>query len=318
MKTFLISLLSIFLIQISGFSQVETNQDSSYSTLKGPYLGQKPPTEVAEFFAPGIISTNEKEALYGVFNNGSYIVFDRTPKGFTDWENYPIYICQEESGSWTKPVLTKHLGKPWYFNYPNPINNKEIYYGWWLPLDENGAFTNLDIWKVIYSKDQWDEPEKLPYPINTKYIDMWPSITRDRVLYFFSNREGGVGKTDIYRSVPENGKYISVENLGPKINTSGVDHDPCISADGSFLIFSSNREGSLGKDDLFVAFQQENGEWMDPMNLGEKINSNASENRPFLTPDEKYLFFTSTRNGNLDIFWIDAEIIKELIPNDLR
>jgi len=75
MKTFLISLLSIFLIQISGFSQVETNQDSSYSTLKGPYLGQKPPTEVAEFFAPGIISTNEKEALYGVFNNGSYIVF---------------------------------------------------------------------------------------------------------------------------------------------------------------------------------------------------------------------------------------------------
>ena len=315
MKTFLVSFLIVFSIQTSGFSQVNSKQDSDYLTLKGPYLGQKPPGGVAMLFAPGIISTNEKEALYGVFNNGSYIVFDRTPKGFTDWENYPIYVCQEENGRWSKPMLTKHVGKPWYFNYPNQVNNLEIHYGWWLPLDENGAFTNLDIWKVKYSKDQWNEPEKLPYPINTKYIDMWPSVTTDGILYFFSNRKGGVGKADIYRSVPENGKYISVENLGPKINTSGVDHDPCISADGSFLIFSSDRAGSIGKDDLFVAFQGKNGEWKDPVNLGQNINSEESENRPYLTQDEEYLFFTSTRNGNLDIFWVGTDTIMELIPN---
>ncbi len=317
MKT-LISFSLIFLVRITSFSQVETNQDPGYSKLKGPYLGQKPPSETAELFAPGIISTNEREALYGVFDNGSCIIFDRTPKGFTDWENYPVYIFQETNGSWSGPVLTKYPGKPWYFNHPNPVNGKEIWYGWWLPLDENGSITNLDIWKVKYDQDQWGEPEKLAYPINTEYFDVWPSITRDGVLYFFSNREGGIGRADIYRSVPENGKYLSVENLGPKINAAGVDHDPCISADGSFLIFSSDRKGSLGRDDLFVAFELEDGEWTDPINLGERINSEASENRPILTPDEKYLFFTSTRNGNLDIFWVSVETIKELTPDILK
>ncbi|MEP1096036.1 MAG: hypothetical protein ABJG78_13060 [Cyclobacteriaceae bacterium] len=315
MKKILTSLLLTFLIQITGYSQIEIGNDSIYSTLKGPYLGQKLPSERAELFAPGIISTDEKEALYGVFNNGSYIVFDRTPKGFADWENYPIYICQEENGHWTKPVITRHLGEPGYLNYPDPIDSGELFYGWWLPLDENGAFTNLDLWKVKYDDGRWGEAEKLPHPINTKYVDMWPSITSNKVLYFFSNREGGAGGADIYRSVLENGKYTSAENLGPKINTPGLDHDPCISADGSFLIFSSNRTGSLGKDDLYVTFQQQSEEWTDPINLGEEVNSHASDNRPYLTPDGKYLFFTSMRNGNLDIFWVDVKLIGKLKPD---
>jgi Tol biopolymer transport system component len=312
MRTILLCIASVCLIQYNILAQEEINYDTVNSTLKGPYLGQKPPSGAAELFAPGIISTSENEALYGVFNNGSYIVFARTPKGFTDWENYPVYSCQLENESWTYPVLTKYLGKPWCFNYPNPVENKEIFYGWWLPLDENGKITNLDIWKVKYSKGKWNEPEKLSYPINTNYIDMWPSLTKDGVLYFFSNRENGFGKADIYRSIPENGKYKSIQNLGAKINTTGIDNDPCISAHGSFLIFSSTRNGNLGKEDLFVAFQLENDEWTDAINLGEKINSDASETMPFLTPDEKFLFFTSTRNGNLDIFWVNVEVILEL------
>ena len=61
MKTFLIALLLIFLIQISGFSQVETNRDSGYSTLKGPYLGQKPPSETASTKPPKVGRTIEGE-----------------------------------------------------------------------------------------------------------------------------------------------------------------------------------------------------------------------------------------------------------------
>ena len=61
--------------------------------------------------------------------------------------------------------------------------------------------------------------------------------------------------------------------------------------------------------------QTHNGEWVDPVNLGVNVNSEASENRPYLTPDEKYLFFTSTRNESLDIFWVDTKIIWELMSN---
>lgn len=308
----------LYLIKISGFSQIENHKESIFSSLYGPYLAQSPPSDSAEIFAPGMISTDEKEALYGIFKDGTYIIFDRAPKGFSDWENYPIYVCKETNSGWAKPVLTEHLGKPWYFNYPNPNNDTEIFYTWWLPLNEDGAITNIDIWRVRYNNGHWDKPEKLSYPINTPYFDVWPTVTKDGVLYFFSNRKGGFGSGDIYKSVPENSEYLSVENLGPKINTPELEQDPCISSDGSFLIFSSNRKGSMGKDDLYVTFKKEDGEWVHPINLGGKVNSAASENRPQLTPDEKYLFFTSTRNGNLDIFWIDAGIIKELILRGLK
>ncbi len=305
-----ITILIFCLIQNIGITQVNSIYNNTQQILKGPYLGQKPPSDTAELFAPGIISTNENEALFGIFNNGRYIIFDRTSDDFSDYENYPIYICQEIEGNWSDPTLTEKLGKPWYFNHPDPVNNEKIVYTWWLPLDEYGKIVNIDLWSVRFREGEWEKPTKLPYPVNTKCTDAWPSVTKHEILYFHSSREGGMGSADIYRSIPEEGEYKSVENLGSTINSKWLEHDPCLSSDGRFMVLSSSREGSLGKDDLFVAFLKENGEWSNPVNLGNNINSEASENRPYLTPDGKYLFYTSTRYGNLDIFWVDAKIIE--------
>ena len=46
--------------------------------------------------------------------------------------------------------------------------------------------------------------------------------------------------------------------------------------------------------------------------MGPKINTEKSERFAGLSPDMKYLFFGSDRNGNSDIFWIDAKVIDEL------
>jgi hypothetical protein len=65
--------------------------------------------------------------------------------------------------------------------------------------------------------------------------------------------------------------------------------------------------------------------------MGERVNSAANENRPFLTLDGKYFFFTSDRvaqdpaleqlrvdlrpgNGSRDIYWVDARFIDRLRP----
>ncbi len=307
-----LSILTLLVVLSNVFSQERIEDNPDVPRLKGSYLGQKPPKDKAEIFGPDIISTNENEALFGIFNEGAYIIFDRIPTGFSDWAKDPVYTIREVNGQWTDPVLTKHLGKPWYFDFPNPKDGDEIIYAWWLPFNEDGEVFDINLWKVKYNKNQWNEPIKFPYPINTKYFDTWPSVTKDGVLYFFSKREGGFGDCDIYRSEPENGVYKTVENLGERINTIGTEGDPYISADESFLIFTSYREGSYGEDDLYVSFQEKNGEWSLPVNLGEKINSESSENRPYLTSDGKYLFFTSTRNGNTDIFWVDTKIIMDL------
>ncbi len=48
--------------------------------------------------------------------------------------------------------------------------------------------------------------------------------------------------------------------------------------------------------------------------MGEKINSKKTEYCPIFSPDGKYFFFTSTRDGNGNIYWVDAKIIEELKP----
>jgi Tol biopolymer transport system component len=44
--------------------------------------------------------------------------------------------------------------------------------------------------------------------------------------------------------------------------------------------------------------------------MGDTINSSASENRPYVTVDNEYLFFTSNKTGNRQIYWVDAKILK--------
>ena len=47
-----------------------------WPVLKGPYLGQKPPRMKAELFAPGIVSTEANEDMYGFYNNNSLFFFE--------------------------------------------------------------------------------------------------------------------------------------------------------------------------------------------------------------------------------------------------
>lgn len=84
-----------------------------------------------------------------------------------------------------------------------------------------------------------------------------------------------------------------------------------MAADESYLIFCSTKPGGYGRDDFYISFRNEKGSWSKPVNMGEKINSPGSDNRPYITPDGKFFFFTSMKRGNRDIYWVDAEIIAE-------
>jgi hypothetical protein len=72
------------------------------------------------------------------------------------------------------------------------------------------------------------------------------------------------------------------------------------------------KPGGYGKDDLYVSFRLGDGSWGEPVNLGEGVNSEESENRPCMTWDGNYFFFTSNRSGDRDIYWVDATIIDRL------
>ncbi len=101
-----------------------------------------------------------------------------------------------------------------------------------------------------------------------------------------------------------NGQYQPPEKLSPDIKG----HHPFIASDESFLIFD-NHPVSGGKGaDLFITFQKADSTWTKPVSLGEKINTSALETNAFVTPDQKYLFFTR----QFDIYWVKMDFIEQI------
>jgi hypothetical protein len=101
-------------------------------------------------------------------------------------------------------------------------------------------------------------------------------------------------------------------NLGPVVNTPFQDEHPAISNNGLSLYISSNRPGGLatkGGDDIWVSQRASlDAPWEEPQNLGPNINSAGGTCCPNLSPDEHWLYFSSTRPGGCgtggDDLWV--------------
>ncbi len=84
---------------------------------------------------------------------------------------------------------------------------------------------------------------------------------------------------------------------------------PAVSADGTHLYFCSDQPGGFGGTDLYVS-HYENGAWSEPVNLGNRVNTDGNEMFPFLHNDQT-LYFASTGHpglGGLDVFKVDASL----------
>ena len=131
-------------------------------------------------------------------------------------------------------------------------------------------------------------------------------------MFFQAIREDTLGSRDIYYSRLVGGRYTEPVHLGPEINSAYGEGDVLIAPDESWMIVNSNgRPDDLGRGDLYISVKKGDGSWTALKNMGEGINSPQSDYCPMLSPDGKYFFFTSTRTGSGDIYWVDARIILE-------
>jgi hypothetical protein len=154
------------------------------------------------------------------------------------------------------------------------------------------------------SGGEWDEPTPLPAPVNTERDEYHVVVTADGTLYY-AGREwpGGYGKSDIYRATFDGQAYGQPENLGPSINDALSQPDLYISPDGRLMILAiTDHPDGFGGDDLYVNFQH--GAWTAPENLGPRVNSDTYEYGPSISPDGRFLYFTSHRRGPGDIYRI--------------
>ena len=119
-----------------------------------------------------------------------------------------------------------------------------------------------------------------------------------------ANSVGGLGGMDISKLIITATDTI-VKSLGLPLNSAGNEGDFFISKDESFIIFASPNRGGFGGPDLFISFRKSDDTWTSPINLGSSINTPNWDFGPYVTVDNKYLFYTSGFDiASFHIYWV--------------
>ncbi|MDA0177144.1 OmpA family protein [Mesoflavibacter profundi] len=166
---------------------------------------------------------------------------------------------------------------------------------------------------LFYIEKDSTKPVKLSEEINTKFHESSTTFSKDgNVMYFTRNNyfKGKVRKSDekvnglkIYKAHLVDGKWTNIESLPFNNDDYNVAH-PALNLDETKLYFASDMPGTFGKSDLFYVDIHEDGTYGDPVNLGDKVNTEGRENFPYIS-NNGTLYFSSDGHqglGGLDIF----------------
>ena len=119
--------------------------------------------------------------------------------------------------------------------------------------DMPGTLGLSDLFKVSINNDgTYGKPENLGADINTEGRETFPFISNDNEIYFASDGRPGLGGLDVFvAKINNDGSFEEVQNLGEPINSKQDDFAFIINSKNRNGFFSSNRENSLGLDDVY-------------------------------------------------------------------
>ena len=144
--------------------------------------------------------------------------------------------------------------------------------------------------------------------VNTQGNEGAETISADGKTLVFTacDRQFGLGSCDLYVSEFIDKKWSSPKNMGVNINSKSWDSQPALSADGRTIYFSSSRPGGLGNNDIWTSQKQADGTWVTAQNLGAPINTQKSDQFPFIHQDGETFYYVTdgyAGMGGLDLFY---------------
>lgn len=289
--------LLVFMIITSSqiiFSQIENK-------TSWEYFGQNSPGINPEIFAPGIISGKGRMHCFPTISSNNKEIY---------WMTLPpkIQFSKYEDKIWSnpeEPLFSKNILclRP-FISY----DNQKIYFASNLP---NG-YGNLDIWFIEKSDSGFSKPKNIGLPVNTNKYEAQQTFTNNGTIYYTGYVENKKWNRGIMRSKYINGEYQKPEILGNTINipdTNAIDYTPFIAKDESYLLFCSNRQNLTDeKCQIYICFRDSKDNWSNPVNISQAIGFDFNSKDPSISPDGKYLFFSSGEN----IYWLSTKIINNL------
>lgn len=222
----------------------------------------------------------------------------------SDYKIEEIYYKRFVDTAWTDAVCINKQIKAGKSTVPTamPGDGLTLY----TVRDDND---NGNIYVSHFKNNKWSRMKKLGKKINSPDWESHVSITRDgKTLFFTSDRPGGYGGLDVYKSNFDEAsdEWGEAENLGPTINSIYDEETPYIINDGKILYFSSQGHYGMGGFDIFYSSLLDNGKWTSPMNMGYPLNTVGND-----------LFYLPKRDNAYAIFPLNSSDRPEEFQNEL-
>jgi outer membrane protein OmpA-like peptidoglycan-associated protein len=246
------------------------------------------------------LNTNYPEFSPVISADGQTLIFTSRREGSTGGKldqngkfYEDIYVSKREGEDWSKPQsIGRNINTD---GHEASIGLSPDGQTLFIYKDDNG---DGNIYESSLINNEWSTPRKVGGDVNTKSWETHATISaRGDMIVFTSNRDGGQGKRDIWfcKLLP-NGQWGVAQNMGPLINTLYDEDAPSLSADGNTLVFSSQGHNSMGGFDIFRT-EFVDGAWTAPENLGYPINTAEDDIFMVTTPDGRYAYYSSQREG---------------------
>ncbi len=178
--------------------------------------------------------------------DGNTICFTRNQRGTKnkddkDGDHLGLFFSARIDGKWTVPVAFDYNSKVYSVMHPAlSKDGKHLLFASDMPGGQGGT----DLYRCDLESDGWNIPENLGKAVNSSANELFPFVAANGILYFSSNRDGGMGKLDIHQASPDGQKWHDVKALPEPLNSPGNDIGYTSFTTDRSGFFSSDRDGS--------------------------------------------------------------------------
>jgi len=248
------------------------------------YLGQIPPGDIPEVFKLQVSPDHFAAERIAISNDRREILYSEI-KSYYPINSAKIKSYRYTAGKWTGPFLL-------FENFCSPA----------LSVTGDTMYFENDTAEAYFSVNKnlkWSAPKRILSKLDRAH---YMQVTNRGYQYISSKPNETIGLSD-WCKLNFTASDTTAVGLGMPLNTAWDNLDFFVSRDESFMIVTT----PFG---LSICYQKKDGGWTNPRNLGSKINFGLGMWGPYVTPDNKYLFYTTGTKpdySDVYVYWVRVD-----------